>query len=162
MRDFICPNCGQRLAFENSVCLSCKSKLGFSLDDMAFLVIAEGSESEHGGAVDASEYQLCANLHLAKCNWLVEKGPIVKLIAFGQMQIRTQPVLALVDRACMFAFLRRCDDQKRHVVERKAQPTLAVQAHRVLEGQSLSAVGTQEITHPALPRHEAPRRQRRR
>ena len=23
MRDFICPNCGQHLAFENSVCLSC-------------------------------------------------------------------------------------------------------------------------------------------
>ena len=71
MRDFICPNCGQRLAFENSVCLSCGSKLGFSLDDMAFLVIASGAESEHGGAVDASEYQLCANLHAAECNWLV-------------------------------------------------------------------------------------------
>ena len=25
MRDFICPNCGQHLAFENSVCLSCGS-----------------------------------------------------------------------------------------------------------------------------------------
>ena len=40
MRDFICPNCGQRLAFENSVCLNCGSSLGFSLDDMALLVIA--------------------------------------------------------------------------------------------------------------------------
>jgi len=53
MRDFSCPNCGQRLAFENSVCLSCRSKLGFSLDDMALLVIATGADSEHGGAVDA-------------------------------------------------------------------------------------------------------------
>ena len=42
MRDFNCPNCGQRLAFENSVCLSCGSALGFSLDDMALLVIASG------------------------------------------------------------------------------------------------------------------------
>ncbi|MBI3691205.1 MAG: zinc-ribbon domain-containing protein, partial [Mycolicibacterium aromaticivorans] len=25
MRDFICHNCGQHLAFENSVCLSCGS-----------------------------------------------------------------------------------------------------------------------------------------
>ena len=74
MRDFNCPNCGQRLAFENSVCLYCGSPLGFSLDDMALLVIASGAESEHGGAVDASEYQLCANLHLAECNWLVESG----------------------------------------------------------------------------------------
>ena len=74
MRDFTCPNCGQRLAFENSLCLSCKSSLGFSLDDMALLVIASGEDSEHAGAVDSSEYQLCANLHLAECNWLVEKG----------------------------------------------------------------------------------------
>jgi hypothetical protein len=79
VRDFICPNCGQHLAFENSVCLSCGSKLGFSLDDMALLVIAKGPDSEHGGAVDASEYQLCANLHLAECNWLVEKGPVRQL-----------------------------------------------------------------------------------
>ena len=79
MRDFNCPNCGQRLAFENSLCLSCGSRLGFSLDDMALLVIASGPDSEHGGAVDSSEYRLCANLHLAECNWLVEKGPVKKL-----------------------------------------------------------------------------------
>jgi hypothetical protein len=75
VRDFICPNCGQHLAFENSVCLNCGSALGFSLGAMALLVIAPGEESEHGGAVDSNEYQLCANLHLAECNWLVEKVP---------------------------------------------------------------------------------------
>jgi hypothetical protein len=30
MRDFLCPNCGQHLAFENSVCLSCGSALGIT------------------------------------------------------------------------------------------------------------------------------------
>jgi hypothetical protein len=74
MRDFVCPNCGQRLTFENSVCLSCGSALGFSLDDMALLVIAE-SGGEHAGAVDASDYQLCGSMHLAECNWLVEVDP---------------------------------------------------------------------------------------
>jgi hypothetical protein len=68
MRDFHCPNCGQRLAFENSACLNCGSALGFSLDQMALLVIAKG---DHAGAVDAGDYQLCANLYLAECNWLV-------------------------------------------------------------------------------------------
>ena len=63
MRDFHCPNCGQRLSFENSVCLNCGRSLGFSLDDMALLVIAPPAESEHAGAVDDSLYQLCANLH---------------------------------------------------------------------------------------------------
>jgi hypothetical protein len=72
MRDFHCPNCGQRLAFENSECLSCGSKLGFSLDQMALLVIAKRAEdSDHAGAVAAAEYQLCANLYVAECNWLV-------------------------------------------------------------------------------------------
>jgi hypothetical protein len=73
MRDFHCPNCGQRLTFENSACLSCGSALGFSLDQMALLVIANGDDSEHAGAVHADDYQLCANLHLAECNWLVPK-----------------------------------------------------------------------------------------
>jgi hypothetical protein len=74
MRDFHCPNCGQRLTFENSACLSCGGSLGFSLDQMALLVIASGEEGEHAGAVDADEYQLCANLHLAECNWLVHRS----------------------------------------------------------------------------------------
>ncbi len=90
MRDFKCPNCGQRLAFENSMCLSCGSSLGFSLADMALLVIASGADSEHGGAVDSSEYQLCANLYLAKCNWLVEKDPVRKLCASCRLT-RTRP-----------------------------------------------------------------------
>lgn len=75
MRDFHCPNCGQRLAFENSECLNCHSALGFSLDQMALLVIANGGEeSDHAGAVAANEYQLCANLYVAECNWLVPVG----------------------------------------------------------------------------------------
>ncbi|WP_196771028.1 zinc-ribbon domain-containing protein, partial [Mycobacterium colombiense] len=71
MRDFTCPNCGQRLTFENSTCLNCGSALGFSLDQMALLVISEDDTGEHAGFVQASEYQLCANLLLAECNWLV-------------------------------------------------------------------------------------------
>ncbi|HEV7579929.1 MAG TPA: putative zinc-binding metallopeptidase, partial [Mycobacterium sp.] len=71
MRDFHCPNCGQRLAFENSTCLNCGSALGFSLEQMALLVISKGDANEHAGFVDAAEYQLCANLSVAECNWLV-------------------------------------------------------------------------------------------
>jgi hypothetical protein len=114
VRDFICPNCGQRLAFENSVCLSCKSKLGFSIDDMAFMVIAEGSESEHGGAVDASEYQLCANLHLAKCNWLVEVAPVRKLCTSCALT-RTRP--RDEDTVALAAFAAAEKAKRRLIVE---------------------------------------------
>jgi hypothetical protein len=71
MRDFHCPNCGQRLTFENSACLACGSALGFSLEEMALLVITTGDDADHAGFVSASDYELCANRHLAECNWLV-------------------------------------------------------------------------------------------
>jgi hypothetical protein len=93
VRDFNCPNCGQRLAFENSVCLSCGSALGFSLEDMALLVIAppDGTgDSEHAGAVASTDYQLCANLHLAQCNWLVRIAPVRRLCPSCELT-RTRP-----------------------------------------------------------------------
>ena len=79
MRDFTCPNCGQHLTFENSVCLSCGAAVGFSLDEMAMLVIAADEDSIQPGFVDASKFQLCANLHLAECNWLVPVEPVRRL-----------------------------------------------------------------------------------
>ena len=114
MRDFTCPNCGQRLAFENSVCLSCGSALGFSLDDMALLVIAQGPESEHAGAVDEREYRLCANLHLAECNWLVEKYPAGQLCASCALT-RTRP--ADGDVKAMSAFADAEKAKRRLIVE---------------------------------------------
>ncbi|MCV7100409.1 zinc-binding metallopeptidase family protein [Mycobacterium palustre] len=77
MRDFHCPKCGQRLTFENSVCLSCGSALGFSLERMALLVIAgadRGSARGQAGFVSADDYELCSNRHVAECNWLVPTG----------------------------------------------------------------------------------------
>ncbi|TXI41460.1 MAG: hypothetical protein E6Q56_03490 [Mycobacterium sp.] len=91
MRDFLCPNCGQHLAFENSMCLSCDSPVGFSLTDMAFLVIDhDAGGAERPGFVSADEYQLCANLHLAGCNWLVRVQPVRQLCASCSLT-RTRP-----------------------------------------------------------------------
>ena len=114
MRDYLCPNCGQRLAFENSVCLSCGSRLGFSLDEMALLVIAKGEESEHGGAVDAGEYRLCANLHRAECNWLVRKGPVA-LLCDSCALTRTRPNDA--DTVAMAAYAAAEKAKRRLIVE---------------------------------------------
>ena len=114
MRDFTCPNCGQRLAFENSVCLSCNSRLGFSLDDMALLVIAPGPESEHAGAVDEGEYRLCANLHAAECNWLVRKGA-PSLLCTSCALTRTRPNDA--DPKAMAAFAAAERAKRRLIAE---------------------------------------------
>ncbi|MDT5227222.1 MAG: hypothetical protein QOH94_1015, partial [Mycobacterium sp.] len=75
MRDFHCPNCGQRLTFENSACLACGSALGFSLAEMALLVITTGEDAHRAGFVSASDYDLCVNRYVAECNWLVPINP---------------------------------------------------------------------------------------
>lgn len=111
MRDFTCPNCGQRLMFENSVCLSCGAALGFSLDEMALLVITTGAESARDYAVDASEYRLCANLHLAECNWLASGGGLCASCRLT----RTRPNDS--DRNGLVAFARAERAKRRLIVE---------------------------------------------
>ena len=114
MRDFICPNCGQHLAFENSVCLSCERPLGFSLDDIAMLVIADGPDSAKAGFVDAEKYQLCANLHLAKCNWLVVKEPVRRMCGSCRLT-RTRPSDG--DETAMAAFADAEKAKRRLIAE---------------------------------------------
>lgn len=87
MRDFICPQCGQHLAFENSVCLACGSHVGFSLQDKALLVIAQG---DGPGFVDSDNHHLCANLHVAECNWLVD-GTGTDTLCASCVLTRTRP-----------------------------------------------------------------------
>jgi len=69
MRDFACPNCGQRLAFENSLCLSCRHPIGFDLAEREFAIL--GSD---GTTVASPARRMCANLNVAACNWLVPAG----------------------------------------------------------------------------------------
>ncbi|MFN8071301.1 MAG: putative zinc-binding metallopeptidase [Mycobacterium sp.] len=114
MRDFLCPNCGQHLAFENSVCLSCGSAVGFSSDAMAFLVIDSDGGGGRSGAVDADAYQLCANLHVAECNWLVEVRP-VRLLCTSCELTRTRP--ADDDVAALAAFAEAERAKRRLIAE---------------------------------------------
>ncbi len=114
MRDFTCPNCGQHLAFENSVCLSCGSSVGFSPADLAFLVISPDADDVHPGAVSAGEYELCANLHLAQCNWLVRVQPDRALCSSCQLT-RTRP--ADSDTVALSAFALAEQAKRRLLVE---------------------------------------------
>jgi hypothetical protein len=114
MRDFHCPNCGQRLAFENSACLACGSALGFSLDQRALLVIATGHGGDHAGAVAADDYQLCANLHVAECNWLVSTDYSGRLCASCALTVE-RPNDA--DTAGLAAFAEAEAAKRRLIVE---------------------------------------------
>lgn len=81
MRPFECSVCGQVLFFENSTCLRCGSALGFMPDErrvVALVAVADATFERAGG--DATferadgrrdRYRHCANLSLARCNWLI-------------------------------------------------------------------------------------------
>ena len=75
MKTFYCQKCNERLFFENTLCLSCKSSLGFLPDLTALAVIDPADDKnfstplgENGGSL----YRKCGNYLLENaCNWMV-------------------------------------------------------------------------------------------
>jgi len=67
VRSFSCRNCDSQLFFENSVCLTCGTGVGFSREERA-LVPVDGS----GRYVDPAGllWHVCRNLNLSGCTWL--------------------------------------------------------------------------------------------
>lgn len=66
MKPFQCGHCGSTVFFENTLCQSCGSALGFRLADNRFVAWLPGA--------DTQAPQACANRDLAGCNWLPEDG----------------------------------------------------------------------------------------
>ena len=69
MRVYECKVCGNRLYFENSVCVGCGTYLGFSRADDDIVPV-----DSHGVYVDArgTQQHVCRNLDLSGCTWLTE------------------------------------------------------------------------------------------
>ena len=67
MRAFRCRVCDNSLHFENSVCVSCGTNLGYSRAERAIVPV-----DEHGQYVDATGlvWHVCTNLTLSGCTWL--------------------------------------------------------------------------------------------
>lgn len=101
MRDFLCPRCNQRLAFENSACLACGSAVGLNPDLRAFTVVDPGTG-----------VRLCKNVELAGCNWVLTDAPAHGLCLSCRLT-RTRP--ASRDLEAMPAF-RRAEAAKRRVL----------------------------------------------
>ncbi|HET7474922.1 MAG TPA: putative zinc-binding metallopeptidase [Dermatophilaceae bacterium] len=100
MRDFLCPRCNQRLAFENSACLACGTALGLSAELRSFTTLGTG------GVVK------CRNADLAGCNWVVTDQPRHGLCLSCRLT-RTRP--ASSDQGAMPAF-RAAEAAKRRLV----------------------------------------------
>ena len=67
MKAYRCRVCNASLHFENSRCVSCGSRLGYSRDERALVPV-----DEKGRYVDAEghEWFVCRNLTLSGCTWL--------------------------------------------------------------------------------------------
>ena len=78
--------------FENSVCLNCDSRLGFAVDKRALVVIGAPAHDAvvDSGVLDAGQYRLCDNLHVARCNWVVDIDDPVGLCESCRLT-RTRP-----------------------------------------------------------------------
>lgn len=68
MKSFRCRTCENVLFFENSLCVSCGSALGFSRAERAIVPVEDGRYVDASGAV----WHVCANLNVSGCTWLTE------------------------------------------------------------------------------------------
>ncbi len=67
MKSFRCQVCDSQLFFENSLCVSCGSALGFSREARAIVPVGDdGKYVDQAGLV----WHVCANLNLSGCTWL--------------------------------------------------------------------------------------------
>ncbi|GAA1732050.1 zinc-binding metallopeptidase family protein [Aeromicrobium alkaliterrae] len=67
MRAFTCSTCDNRLFFENSLCVSCGSALGYWRESADIVVVdADGRFVDPEGYV----WHVCPNLNLTGCTWL--------------------------------------------------------------------------------------------
>lgn len=107
MRSFTCRACGNGLFFENSLCVSCGSSLGYARAERAIVPV-----DEDGRYVDASGlvWWVCANLNLSGCTWLAEQEGG---LCFSCSLTRTRPNDA--DAAGYVAF-GEAERAKRHLV----------------------------------------------
>ena len=75
MKAFYCQRCDERLFFENTLCLSCSSPLGFLPDRRSLAVIEPAEGENHRTPCDpeeGGEYRKCANyVNENACNWMV-------------------------------------------------------------------------------------------
>jgi hypothetical protein len=76
VRRFSCETCSAEVFFENSVCVSCGSPLGYDRDRRRLVVVGERP--------------ICANLDRCGCNWIADPASPVGL-CFNCMLTRTRP-----------------------------------------------------------------------
>lgn len=108
MKAFTCRECGNRLYFENSACVSCGTRLAYFREDREIVPV-----SPEGRYVDRDGYiwWVCANAVDTGCTWLAR---IEGQMCFACELTRTRPNDAASDR--VWDQFSRAEQAKRHLV----------------------------------------------
>ena len=113
MKAFRCRVCDNPLHFENSVCVSCGTNLGFSRAERAIVPV-----DDEGRYVDSSGlvWHVCRNLNLHGCTWLasLEGGcqvPIGAAVVRAAGVATLHGFIASVDGARVVRGERTLDEQ---------------------------------------------------
>lgn len=107
MRSFRCQVCDSQLFFENSVCVSCGSALGFSRTERTIVPVDEtGQYVDRAGLV----WHVCRNLNLSGCTWL---APLEGGQCAACDLTRTRPADADLEGIAQFA---EAEAAKRHLL----------------------------------------------
>lgn len=95
MRRFSCTACGNRVHFQNDVCVACGHALGFAPDTIALVALEPDGNGEFRpcGRLNALVVQFCANHSHGACNWLTAAGAPGALCVACQLN-RTIPNLS--------------------------------------------------------------------
>ncbi|MCL3818844.1 zinc-binding metallopeptidase family protein [Aeromicrobium wangtongii] len=70
MKAFSCRVCGNSLYFENSICITCHTRLGFSRAEHAIVPVDD--QGQYADA-DGRTWYVCRNLKLSGCTWLTDQ-----------------------------------------------------------------------------------------
>lgn len=107
MKAFVCRVCSNPLYFENSVCVSCGTALGFSRQEREIVPVDAERQYVDG---DGLVWVVCTNLLLSGCTWLVRtRGEQCDSCALT----RTRPNDADLEGLSLYADTERA---KRHLV----------------------------------------------
>jgi hypothetical protein len=75
MKLYVCGHCGNRLYFENSICLSCKHTVGFDALKLSMITLEERAAGEFADITRKRVvYHFCENAVHGTCNWLTPIG----------------------------------------------------------------------------------------
>ncbi|HUF99371.1 MAG TPA: putative zinc-binding metallopeptidase [Ilumatobacter sp.] len=81
METFRCSVCAQLLFFDNSVCLGCRSPVGYVVDAGAVLALRVDGAALVRADGEPGEYRHCRNQLAARCNWLIANDDANSLCA---------------------------------------------------------------------------------